>query len=47
MKNIINMAIMAVGVILLLATESQSGISNMIGLSMVWYEAQRMGIFYK
>jgi hypothetical protein len=47
MKKVISLAVMAVGVVLLLATESENGISNMIGLSMVWYEAQEMGLFYK
>lgn len=47
MKKAMNVAILAVGVILLLATESESGISNILGLGMVWYEAHKMGIFYK
>lgn len=47
MKKVISLAVMAVGVVLLLATESENGISNMIGLSIVWYEAQKMELFYK
>lgn len=47
MKKVISFAVMAVGVVLLLATESENGISNMIGLSMVGYELDKLGIFYK
>lgn len=47
MKSLVRVAVLAVGVVLLLATESESGISNMIGLSMVGYELDKLGIFYK
>lgn len=47
MKNIIRVAIMAVGVVLLLATETESGISNMVGLAMVGYELDKLGLFYE
>lgn len=47
MKKVISLAVMAVGVILLLATESENGISNIVGLTMVGYELDKLGIFYK
>lgn len=47
MKNVVRVAVLAVGVVLLLATESESGISNIIGLSMVGYELDKLGLFYK
>lgn len=47
MRKAMRLAVMAVGVILLLATESENGISNIMGLSIVWYEAQKMGLFYE
>lgn len=47
MRKALGLAVMAVGVILLLATESENGISNIVGLSLVWYEAEKFGIFYK
>jgi hypothetical protein len=46
-KNIIRVAVLAVGVVLLLATETESGISNIVGLSMVGYELDKLGLFYK
>lgn len=47
MKKFISLAVMAVGVVLLLATETESGISNIVGLTMVGYELDKLGIFYK
>lgn len=47
MKKVISIVVMAVGVVLLLATETESGISNIMGASMVWYELDKLGIFYK
>ena len=47
MKNVVRVAVFAVGVVLLLATESESGISNIIGLSMVGYVLDKLGLFYK
>ena len=47
MKNVVRVTVLAVGVVLLLATESESGISNIVGLSMVGYELDKLGLFYK
>lgn len=47
MKKVISIVVMAVGVVLLLATETESGISNIVGLSMVGYELDKLGVFYK
>ena len=35
------------GVILLFATESESGITNIIGLSVIAYQLDKMNLFYK
>ena len=46
MKALRILAMMA-GITLLLATESESGMSNIIGLVIVAYEAYKLGILYK
>lgn len=47
MNTVVNTTMLVAGIILLLATESEYGLSNLAGLAMCWFSCHKMKLFYE